>query len=85
MRVYGAMNDVGLGHVVWRVSSWGFRQMGFVWVARVRTKGQSLQIKGQSFAETKIAVADSIRVPVTSVLAGHVLLGGTCVASMYCY
>ena len=51
-----------------------FGQMGFVWVARVRTKGQRLQIKGQGFARTKIAVADSMCVRVTSVF------GGTCVA-----
>ena len=65
------------------MSSWDFGQMGFVWVARVRTKGQRLQIKGQGFARTKIAVADSMCVRVTSVLAGHVLLGGTYVASMF--
>ena len=46
MCVYGAMNCGGLGHGVWRVSSWSFGQMGFVWVARVGIKGQRLPIKG---------------------------------------
>ena len=80
MRVYGAMNAVGLGHVVWRVSSVGFWADGFCLVARVRTKDKVCKLEGTKFARTKLAVADSICVCIASVLAGNMLLGSMCVA-----